>query len=223
MKMHQVPGEKKKKTDSLQSNCDIKTGRKNQDTTFTLPDYFCSSGGHHGDVFSVQELSHLPIISSEVNLVPRDAQCFQNSPQCFSLVTPERRHYRETCNSSGISKRSSGFGSMLPSPSKLFFSPMRQPFSPSIASPLNCTGKYIFDFKYKVLCKLFIFTRPGLQGNDWREMNTISRFDDCLLLDHADFRGETQWMTPSKVAATAEIDQSERVMVWAQFITKHFN
>ena len=135
--------------------CDA--GRKTDsfgDTTVSDSMYLCSR--HRGDIFSVQELAHLPIISSgstaHLNVsVSKDEQFFPNSPQLFSLITPEKRPGWESRCSSSISKCSSAFGSIMPrggpSPSKLFFSPVQKVFSPGTVSSPQCLGEFqqIFD------------------------------------------------------------------------------
>jgi hypothetical protein len=105
---------------------------------------FDASSYRRGDVFSAQELAHLPFISSGANaqmngFVP-DFKPMLNSPSVFSLLTPEKRQGPQSHCSSNLSRRS-GFTSLMPSPSKLIFSPSKQIFSPSITSPPEHIGK----------------------------------------------------------------------------------
>ena len=120
-----------------------------QNLSSTTSDICNVSNNHEGDIFSFEELEHLPIISSRssvhVNIpLSKNAQLFSTSPQLFSLVTPEKRFSQEVCRSISTSKRSSEYISTMPSPSKLCFSPLhplQQLFSPSNMSPAKCHGE----------------------------------------------------------------------------------
>jgi hypothetical protein len=118
-----------------------------QNVTSTTSEICKVSTNNEGDIFSFEELEHLPIISSRssvhVNMpLSKNAQLFSTSPQLFSLVTPEKRFSQEVCRSVSTSKRSSDYMSTLPSPSKLLFSPLQHLFSPSNLSPPKCHGKF---------------------------------------------------------------------------------
>ena len=111
---------------------------------------FVASRYRRGDVFSAQELQHLPVISTgacaraqtDVSM-PKGIKPVSASPPFFSLVTPEKRPGPRSNCSSNLSKSSFGFASLMPSPSKLFFSPTKQVFSP-MTSPPKCIGEFYF-------------------------------------------------------------------------------
>lgn len=144
-----MPGTKKLKslsrdqTRNFQSDSRSETNRKKN---YVTSESVFVSKNYDGDVFSVQDLAHLPVISSSAQVhvnrqVSNEEKLSPSSPQLCCLQTPENRPGRDANSSGNVSRRSWGFLSLMPSPSKLIFSPTRQTFSPSVMSSPKFIGE----------------------------------------------------------------------------------
>lgn len=135
-----------RKRKEAQADSHLDVNRRKSNMTASASECFCLSNNYHGDIFSVQDLAHLPVISSNVqihNLAPvsKDAKLSPVSPQLWNLQTPEKRPGQDSHSSGNFSRRSWGFASHMPSPSKLIFSPNKQELSPSDMLSPNCIGE----------------------------------------------------------------------------------
>jgi hypothetical protein len=125
--------EKKKKS---QIDLNPEMNRTNRNMTEATSESIFVSKNYHGDVFSVEDLAHLPVISSnseiQITETIQDTKLSPISPTLCNLQTPEKRPGRDSHSSGNVSRRSWGFASNMLSPSKLIFSPNKRLLSPNI-------------------------------------------------------------------------------------------
>jgi hypothetical protein len=171
-----------KKIHKAHTKSNHEMNRTRSNLTGTILEHIVVSNTYHGDLFSVQDLAHLPIISSNAQLyvtgqASKDAKLSPISPKLCNLQTPEKRPGRDSNSSGNVSRRSWGFASCMPSPSKLFFSPNKHALSPSIMSPPKSLGEKcccckLLDLKTVCIC-LSATLYADLHNQNWQEFSEM--------------------------------------------------